>query len=68
MHGVRIDPKLELTVKGIYIQPDLTQIQRKIQFSLRRDLREKRANGEDVVIEKGNLVDRKSSLNFRSQF
>lgn len=53
---------------GIYVQPDLTHIQRQIQFALRKDLREKRANGEDMTVQNGRLVDNEPSSHFQSSF
>ena len=54
--------------KEIFIQPDLTYAQRQTDFHLRRELRSRRENGEDVIIHKGKIVERGSQSGFRNGF
>lgn len=60
------------TVKfhDVFIKPDLTPLQRKIDFELRRDLRTFRmAQPEkDFVVFKGKVMERKDIQNFRYKF
>lgn len=44
--------------KGIYLNPDLTKSEREEQFLLRKELRERRDNGEQIIIKKGVIVPR----------
>ena len=46
----------------VYINPDLTPAQQHEQYNLRKELKEQRALGADVVIHKGEVVDRKLLL------
>ena len=42
--------------KGIFVNPDLTKSEREEQYMLRKELRERRANGEHVIIKRGAIV------------
>ena len=42
--------------KGIYINPDQTQLQRMEAYNLRQELKQRRAAGEDVLIRRGEIV------------
>ena len=50
--------------KHVYVQPDLTPTQRDIDFKLRKELRERRDKGEDVVIVRGEVRLRSEQRNF----
>lgn len=41
---------------NIYVNPDLTKTERERQFLLRKELRSRRENGEDVMIKRGVVV------------
>lgn len=43
-------------LKGIFVNPDLTKAERDHQYLLRKELRERKLNGEDVIIKKGAVV------------
>lgn len=43
-------------LKGIYVNPDLTKTERDHQYQLRKEVRERRARGENVMIKKGAVV------------
>ena len=53
---------------GVYLQPDLTFAQRQADFDLRRELRDRRGKGENVIIHKGKIVERKSVVDFHKEF
>ena len=40
----------------VYIQPDLTKMQQQQEFELRREVRERRMKGEDVVKYRGKVL------------
>lgn len=46
-------------LKGCYVNPDLTKTERDHQYQLRKEVRERRQNGENVAIKRGVVVIRK---------
>ena len=46
-------------LKGCYVNPDLTKTERDHQYQLRKEVRERRRNGESVFIKRGTVVLRK---------
>lgn len=46
-------------LQDIFVNPDLSKLERKEQFLLRQELRQRRSAGEDVFIKKGVIVARK---------
>ena len=50
---------------NVFIKPDLTPMQQRIDSSLRKELKERRDKGEDVVLYKGQIR-HKRTLNFRN--
>ncbi len=56
--------------KNVYEKPDLTLLQRKIDFELRRELQTTKAAHleKDFVIHKGKVVEKNSSQGFRTNF
>jgi hypothetical protein len=55
---------------NIYVKPDLTHLQRKIDFELRRELQAKKKAepSEDFVIRRGKVIPRNHSQGFRKAF
>jgi hypothetical protein len=51
--------------KGVYLNPDQTPMQQKESKRLREELRRRRALGEDVLIQRGKIVERQTIQNFR---
>ena len=51
--------------KGVYINPDLTVLQRRERKALTEELRRRRNEGEDVVILRGKVVAKSNVQNFR---
>lgn len=47
-----------------YINPDLTELQRKMEFQLRRELKRLREAGNDVIIYRGNIVNKSTKKVF----
>ena len=56
--------------QNVFVKPDLTPLQRKVDFELRKDLRSmKSAQPEkDFVVFKGKIMERKDVQNFRNKF
>ena len=50
--------------KGVYVNADQTLLQRKANRELRNELRRRREEGEDVVINRGKIVPKSSFQNF----
>lgn len=46
--------------RNVYVNPDLTRQQREHNAELRREVRRRRENGEDVIIHRGVVVERSS--------
>lgn len=46
-------------LNGIFVNPDLTRSEREVQYNLRQELRRRRAEGENLVIKKGRIVEKK---------
>ena len=56
--------------KSIYVKPDLTPFQRKLDFELRKELNQRRSTrpDKDFVIHKGKIVERNSIRGFQKEF
>lgn len=56
--------------KGVYVKPDLTQFQRKLDFELRKELKNSRSvhPDKDFIIYRGKIVERSSIQGFRKDF
>lgn len=50
--------------QGVYINPDLTHFQRKRNAELRKEVRQRREDGENVGIRRGHIVDLSQNSNF----
>lgn len=51
---------------NVFIKSDLTPMQQRVDSSLRRELKERRVKGEDVVLYKGRIHPKQTLSNFRS--
>ena len=51
--------------KNVYVHPDLTPMQRDLNFKLRREMKERRERGEDVMIINGAVRSRSEKQSFR---
>ena len=51
----------------LYVKADLTRLEREVQFRLRKEVRERKMNGEDVIISRGKVVIR-NTMGFREMF
>jgi cell division septum initiation protein DivIVA len=51
--------------RGIYVNPDLTPIQQREAKKMRDELKERRKNGEEVVIYRGKITEKSEIKNFQ---